>query len=484
MVTCVPTHSASTVHASGLLAGLCAGLFCLALNACDTPKPVQSEPAKQAEQAEPKAAATKPDAQPDSKQTCRDYRDLDTSKLPPLPETPHTQTLELVWNTVLTKHFDPTIACLDWPAIRVEYGTKLVDAHTPAQAYKLMNEMLGKLGQSHFWVSRHDAQGPAPKGPASAPLHVRWIEDTATVVNNAVDGYTSGVPMGAEIRSIDGVAITTMVASAAARAKGPTTFAHALDRELQMALRGPERQTTKVVYRAYGSDTDATADVTCQLPKVERLSVGNLTDLPTRIESKMLPGGKKIGYLAFNFWMLPMVADVEKRLADLRAAGAQALLIDLRGNPGGVGAMSVPIARMMLPEGGSLGTLKFRDFEQTFNVAKNPAAFAGPIALVVDEGTASTSEIFAAGMRDLGRVKIVGGGPSAGAALPSLIQQLDGGAMLQYVVGDYHSSKGAVAEGDGVAPDIRIQETREAFAKGSDPVLEGAVRHLEEAIEK
>ncbi len=447
----------------------CGALVALA---CD------SQPQPQPERPVAQVAATKR-AQP-AEPGCRDYSDLDVATLPPLPKTPYTATLSQVWELVLTKHFDPTLACLDWPAIRLEYGAKLETAEGPQEAYKLMNEMLGRLGQSHFWISSHDTAGPAPTGPARVPIALRWIEDTVTVVDHAVDGHTTKVPRGAQVLSVGDNQVSDRVAAARERAKGPVTFVHALDRELAGMLWCTKGQAVDVVYRAHQSDKSETVSVTCELPKVEHLSVGNLTDIPTRMSSRMLedPSQGKIGYLAFNFWMLPMVADVEKRLGELRAAGMQALIVDLRGNPGGVGAMSVPIARMMLPEGGSLGTLKFRDFEQTFNVAKNPQAFAGPIAILVDEGTASTSEIFAAGMRDLGRVKIVGGAPSAGAALPSLIQQLDGGAMLQYVVGDYHSSKGAAAEGDGVTLDLRVTETRAAFAEGQDPVLEAATTHL------
>ena len=168
-------------------------------------------------------------------------------------------------------------------------------------------------------------------------------------------------------------------------------------------------------------------------------------------------------------------------MAELRAQGMTALVLDLRGNPGGVGAMAIPVARMLLKEPGSLGKLQFRDFAQEFNVAANPDAFTGPVIVLVDEGTASTSEIFAAGLRDLGRVKIYGSRPSAGAALPSMIEQLSGGAMLQYVVGDYHSSKGAVAEGDGVKPDVTVPETRADFIASKDPVLAAATAALSDA---
>lgn len=220
-------------------------------------------------------------------------------------------------------------------------------------------------------------------------------------------------------------------------------------------------------------------EVKCVPPAGESVSLGNLHDVPTRVEWRMV-AGTKVGYLAFNYWMLPMVKRVEAAMGDLRGAGMEALILDLRGNPGGVGAMSVPVARMILREDGSLGTLHFRDFKQEFKVSGNPDAFAGEVVLLVDEGTASTSEIFATGLRDLGRVRIVGGRASAGAALPSLIERLDGGATLQYVVGDYHSSKGSVAEGDGVAPDLVVREAREDFAAGRDPVLDAAVRLLTE----
>ncbi|HEY8380037.1 MAG TPA: S41 family peptidase, partial [Nannocystis sp.] len=146
--------------------------------------------------------------------------------------------------------------------------------------------------------------------------------------------------------------------------------------------------------------------------------------------------------------------------------------------PGGVGAMSIPVARLLLRESGSLGKLQFREFAQEFNVAGDPEAFAGPVVILVDEGTASTSEIFAAGLRDLGRVRVAGARPSAGAALPSLLERLDDGALLQYVVGDYHSARGTVAEGDGVAPDITAVETRADFVAGRDPVLAAAVAAL------
>ncbi|MBC8073400.1 MAG: hypothetical protein IAG13_34085, partial [Deltaproteobacteria bacterium] len=222
--------------------------------------------------------------------------------------------------------------------------------------------------------------------------------------------------------------------------------------------------------------------VACAPPEGTRVTLGNLENIPTRVEHRMLDPeqtrGHKIGYLAFNVWMLPMVKRVEEAMAQLRGQGMKALVLDLRGNPGGVGAMSVPVARLLLSQPGSLGKLQFREFTQEFNVDVASDPFKGEVVLLVDEGTASTSEIFAAGLRDLSRASVVGAGPSAGAALPSVIEELPGGAILQYVVGDYRSPKGTVVEGVGVVPDLTVVETRADFAAGRDPVLSAAIDKL------
>src|SRR5690606_24174978 len=69
----------------------------------------------------------------------------------PLPDGPHVAAYEHVWRTIAEKHYDPTLACLDWVALRKHYGQKVADAGTDATtAYAAINELLGLLGQSHL----------------------------------------------------------------------------------------------------------------------------------------------------------------------------------------------------------------------------------------------------------------------------------------------------------------------------------------------
>ncbi len=425
------------------------------------------------------AVAPAVETAPVPKDSCPSWAALDLKALPPLPNTPHTGTFEQVWSIVVAKHFDPTLGCQDWPARRLEFGQQLASAPDAAAAYATMNAMLGTLKQSHFRVVPPSGAAPvAASGPARAPIHVRVIGDEVVVVDAAVGGAKSGVPRGATLVAIDGRPLAEITAKVKDAALSADEIAFQTTLAVEAAMHGAVGDRRKISFRDPGkADAEVTAEVTCAQPAGELVTIGNLHDIPTTVTHRLQPG-TTVGHLAFNYWMLPMVQRVEAAMRELRAAGMTALVLDLRGNPGGVGAMAIPVARMLLKEPGSLGKLQFREFAQEFNVAGNPDAFTGPVIVLVDEGTASTSEIFAAGMRDLGRVQIYGGRPSAGAALPSMIEQLEGGAMLQYVVGDYHSSKGAVAEGEGVRPDVLVPETRADFIAGRDPVLAAAVAAL------
>lgn len=443
------------------------GLLALLLVGCD-PKP-EATP----EQADGRPQSTVRSAPVDVgaplAEECRDWSEADLSDLPPLPGSRHVDTLEQVWRLVLEKHYDPTLGCLDWPDVRERYAQKLVSTRDQTEAFGVINEMLDELGQSH--VKLFSGGSDEATGPAAVDLRVRWIEGKLVVTEAPVG---SPVPVGSILTAVAGASTQTLTERAEARTERAAEFAGTVARLAAAKLSCAKAGQTRTV-------TVAGRDVPTELPCIEdpseTMSLGNLTDVPTRVEHRLVPE-TTVGVISFNVWMLPMLPKIQAALAELRRQGMTALILDLRGNPGGVGPMAVSVARSLLPKPGSLGTLEMREFTQEFNVSPVSDPFTGPVALLVDEGTASTSEIFAAGMRDLDRVSIYGSGPAAGAALPSLIEQLEGGALFQYVVGDYHSPQGVVVEGRGVVPDHVIPETVADFATGKDPVLEAAVADL------
>ena len=103
--------------------------------------------------------------------------------------------------------------------------------------------------------------------------------------------------------------------------------------------------------------------------------------------------------------------------------------------------------------------------------------FSRPLAIVVDGGSASTSEIFAGGMQKLGRATVVGR-RTAGAALPAHLIKLPNGDRFMYAVADFLGPDGKTIEGVGVPPDREIPIDRDLIADRRDPDLATAVEFI------
>jgi carboxyl-terminal processing protease len=103
--------------------------------------------------------------------------------------------------------------------------------------------------------------------------------------------------------------------------------------------------------------------------------------------------------------------------------------------------------------------------------------YAGPVAVLVDPLSASTSEIFAAGMQAVGRARVFGD-TTARQALPALMTRLPTGDVLLYVVADFVDPNGRRVEGRGAVPDETVPLRREALLQGRDEPLDAALRWI------
>jgi carboxyl-terminal processing protease len=210
--------------------------------------------------------------------------------------------------------------------------------------------------------------------------------------------------------------------------------------------------------------------------KGEPTQFGNLPTQYVWIESKNIATGSgDVGYVAFNIFL-----DIERLIRAISGAVAdckncKGFVIDLRGNPGGIGGMAMGIAGFFVSKPDQrLGTMVTRQGALKFFINPRQPHFDGPLAILVDGLSASTSEIFAGGLQDLGRARVFGT-RTAGAALPSVIEKLPNGDGFQYAIASYTSEGGTVLEGRGVTPDVIIEPGRDALLAGRDPVLEAAL---------
>jgi carboxyl-terminal processing protease len=161
---------------------------------------------------------------------------------------------------------------------------------------------------------------------------------------------------------------------------------------------------------------------------------------------------------------------------------SDAIILDVRGNFGGVAGMANGIAGHFLDSAKTIGTMHQRGVALKFvanprrvdtrNRAVTP--FAGPLALLVDELSISTTEVFAAGLQALGRARVFGT-QTSGQALPSVPERLPNGDILYHAIADFTSPTGKEIEGPGVTPDLVTPITRKALLGGKDPAREAAL---------
>ena len=132
--------------------------------------------------------------------------------------------------------------------------------------------------------------------------------------------------------------------------------------------------------------------------------------------------------------------------------------------------MAMGIAGWFIDEKGyRLGTMTTREGDIKFIVSPRANTFGGPLAVLIDGLSASTSEILAGGLKDLERARLFGTA-TAGAALPSMIEKLPNGDGFQYAIANYVSQNGETLEGSGVIPHLEVIPTREKLLEGGDPV--------------
>jgi carboxyl-terminal processing protease len=168
----------------------------------------------------------------------------------------------------------------------------------------------------------------------------------------------------------------------------------------------------------------------------------------------------RIGYLQIARFVEATGADVTAALTELRAKNALGVLIlDLRDDPGGIVDQAILVADQFL-DSGTIVTIRGRKGSvETQSAHKGGVGTQVPILALVDQGTASASEILAAALRDHGRAKLIGL-PTYGKGTVQTFYDLDDGAGLKLTTARYLTPKGNFLESKGLTPDVRI----EAFA--------------------
>lgn len=185
--------------------------------------------------------------------------------------------------------------------------------------------------------------------------------------------------------------------------------------------------------------------------------------------------GSDTAYIALYHFTSNSSIELRNALREALNVGAKRMVLDLRNNPGGYLDASIDIASLFLPAGEVVVSEKFGNGEKDEYKSYGPGILKDfPMVVLINEGSASASEILAGALRDIREVKLIGQ-KTFGKGSVQQLKDLKGGASLKITIAKWFTPKGySISEG-GLAPDVEVKMTEEDFENKMDPQLEKAL---------
>lgn len=397
-------------------------------------------------------------------------------------------TFDTAWSIIRRTHWDTTYNGVNWLALRDELRPLAAKAQTRGELRGVLSEMVGRLRQSHFSIIPQEladgtsgTTGTPARSDGSLGFDTRLLGGLVVVsqVDTGGPAWSAGVRTGWVLDSIRGCPTAARVARIPRQIEGRRASLMAYQM-VGSSLAGAEGDTISLALRD-GADRPRSMRLTWGKAPGTVVKFGNLPPLPADLSwERVRRGNRTLGIIRFNIWMPVLAARFDAAIDSLRTADA--IVLDVRGNVGGIGGMSMGFAGHFLDSAIAIGTMKQRG--SALNFVANPrrvdtqsravTPFAGPLAIVVDALSVSTTEIFAGGMQAVRRATVFGT-QTAGQALPSVPERLPNGDILYHAIADFIGPTGKQVEGDGVIPDRVIPLGRRGLLDGRDAALEAAL---------
>lgn len=382
--------------------------------------------------------------------------------------------LDSVAALVRRSHWDTTVVGARWEELQRALRDSLRATPTVAEARRRAAQLLGALGTSHFTVLPSSAAPGEPTGDGTLRLRLRvyWPYVLLMDVPPASTAWNAGLRAGQLLETIRGRPVAELLAPLGAMpprlrdTHGPGIVLRALAGEVGSPIRVGVRELSGQYLERF---------VARERPAGEALEAMGLPPQPAEFEAWTLRhDGMRIGAIRFGVWLPQLAARIDSAVDRLR--DADAIVLDLRGNPGGAALMATGVAGHFVDDTLVLATLRTRT--GTLRYRTNPRRvsrdgrpvrpFAGPLVLLVDAGSASTTELFAGALQQARRAIVVGD-TSAGMALPAQTSLLPFGDRLLHAIADLRLADGRSLEGAGVVPDVAVAIDRRRLALGQDP---------------
>ncbi len=186
----------------------------------------------------------------------------------------------------------------------------------------------------------------------------------------------------------------------------------------------------------------------------------------------------EFGYVRLTNFGAKTTEDLRDSIRTFMSEGAQGLILDLRNNPGGLLVTAVDVASEFLPEGTLIASQKSRTEDDiTFNSSGRGTAVDLPLVVLINNGSASASEIVAGAVKDHGRGKLLGK-TTFGKGSVQVPFDLSDESVVRVTVAIWETPGGAHLTGQGIEPDFEIDVEPDVIGEDDDPYIEAAKRVL------
>jgi carboxyl-terminal processing protease len=368
--------------------------------------------------------------------------------------------LDEAWQIVHHEYVDGTFNQIDWQAARQsllgrEYSSR-------EEAYSALRNTLRRLNDPY-------TRFLSPKE------YAELTEQTA--------GEVSGVGLRLRRDTQTGqVFITDVVAGSPAAQAG----LQAGDQLLLVDSQATERLSVEGVSQRLRGEEGSRVTVTLSRnggPPRTVVLTRTLIEIPTVEYAVKQQGDNRIGYIRLIEFNAHAAEQMERAILSLSQSGVEGFVLDLRGNPGGLLQSSIEISRMWLQRGDIVQTID-RDGHSESIRANRTALTQLPLTVLVDGGSASSSEILTGALRDNRRATVVGS-TTFGKALVQSLHGLSDGSGLTVTVAHYYTPDGTDISRKGITPDIPIElsdrQRQELFNNPSLLATDADLQYLQAA---
>ena len=363
------------------------------------------------------------------------------------------------WRTVNQAYLDETFNGQNWWLLREKLIKKPMNDRE--QTYGVIEEMLGTLDDPFTRLLRpeqyHGLQVSTAGELSGVGLQINIDPDSGSLeVVTPLSGSPAeeaGIEPRDRILEIDGVKTNNLTLDeAAARMRGPTGTKVSLTVESQKQEQKKIRKVNLVRDRISLNPVYANLDKS---------------------------SGKGIGYVRLNQFSANATKEIAHAVVNLEQEGADAYILDLRNNPGGLLQAGVEIARLWLNQAPIVYTVNRQGMLGTFD-ANDRAITEDPLIVLVNQGSASASEILAGALQDNGRALLVGE-KTFGKGLIQSLFELPDGAGLAVTVAKYETPNHKDINKLGIMPDKVVSQepiTYKQIGTDADQQYQTAIKLL------